>query len=125
MHHIHRPLQKLCKTSLISIHHTTMLRERSKRKHRITKRIRYPVTINSKAIHISIRRYGERFYIKRLLWCQFIPETTWYALPLNYLDSKSQEQWKEFLNQTDILEFPAGSITSDRRSQEYIHQNFK
>ena len=55
---------------------------------------------------------------------QFIPETTWYALPLSYLDSKSQELWKEFLNQTDIIEFPAGNITSDRRSQEYIHQNF-
>ena len=86
-----------------------------KRQHKISKRTRYPININSTAIHISIRRYGDRFHIKRLLWCQFVPELTWYALPLNYLDSKSQEQWKGFLNQMNILEFDPESITSDKK----------
>ena len=101
-----------------------MLREKLKRQHKVSKRTRYPVNITSTAIHVSIRRYGNRFYIKRLLWCQFLPELTWYALPLNFLDSTSQEQWKGFINQMNVIEFDPISITNDKKSQDYLRQNF-
>ena len=40
------------------------------------------------------------------------------------LDSQSQENWKSFINDMNVIEFDPITITSDKRSQDYLRENF-
>ena len=102
-----------------------MLREKLKRRQgKVSKRIRYPVQISHTAIHVSIRRQGNRFFVKKLLWCQFLPEIIWHALPIYSLDDQSQENWKPFINNMNVIEFDVATITDDKKSQDFLRKNF-
>ena len=104
--------------------HSSMLREKTKRKHKVSKRIMYPCEIGNESIHVAIRRSHNRIFIKKLLWVRYFPELTFHAVPISYLDGDSQEQRKSFLNDSKMIEFDPIQITPDKRSQEYLRKHF-
>ena len=84
----------------------------------------YPCFINSESIHVAIRRSNNQIYLKKLLWVQYFPELNYHAIPLSYLDEESQEKWKSFLKNTNVIEYYPSQITEDKQSQDYLKKNF-